>query len=104
MCMSVPRYRRKLRILAADHRSGRRTNQSATARVACPSALVGKGLRCMVNQDGTGLGYDELFRSPIMSRSQSPKLLAMRQRIAACAARVMAEDGIDDFALAKRKA
>src|SRR5512138_2435386 len=28
----------------------------------------------------------------------------MRQRIAAAAARIMAEDGIDDFALAKRKA
>src|SRR3954451_8985181 len=29
---------------------------------------------------------------------------AMRARIAAAAARIMAEDGIDDFALAKRKA
>jgi hypothetical protein len=28
----------------------------------------------------------------------------MRARIAAAAARLMAEDGIDDFALAKRKA
>ena len=28
----------------------------------------------------------------------------MRARIAAAAARIMAEDGIDDFALAKRKA
>src|SRR5205823_9987467 len=29
---------------------------------------------------------------------------AMRTRIAAAAARIMAEDGVDDFALAKRKA
>jgi hypothetical protein len=33
-----------------------------------------------------------------------PKQLQMRQRIAAAAARMMAEDGIEDFALAKRKA
>lgn len=33
-----------------------------------------------------------------------PKQQQMRQRIAAGAARMMAEDGIDDFALAKRKA
>lgn len=33
-----------------------------------------------------------------------PKQQQMRQRIAAAAARMMAEDGIDDFALAKRKA
>ncbi len=33
-----------------------------------------------------------------------PKQQQMRQRIAAVAARMMAEDGVDDFALAKRKA
>jgi hypothetical protein len=33
-----------------------------------------------------------------------PKQQQMRQRIAAAAARMMAEDGVDDFALAKRKA
>lgn len=33
-----------------------------------------------------------------------PKQQQMRQRIVAAAARMMAEDGIDDFALAKRKA
>lgn len=33
-----------------------------------------------------------------------PRQQLMRQRIAAAAARIMAEDGIDDFALAKRKA
>ena len=33
-----------------------------------------------------------------------PKQQQMRQRIAAVAARMMAEDGIEDFALAKRKA
>src|SRR5258706_11725550 len=38
-----------------------------------------------------------------MSR-QSKRQTGMRARIAAPAARIMAEDGIDDFALAKRKA
>jgi hypothetical protein len=38
-----------------------------------------------------------------MSR-QSKRRTGMRARIAAAAARIMAEDGIDDFALAKRKA
>jgi hypothetical protein len=38
-----------------------------------------------------------------MSR-QSKRQTGMRARIAAAAARIMAEDGIDDFALAKRKA
>ncbi|HEU4645360.1 MAG TPA: hypothetical protein VFS80_07330, partial [Burkholderiales bacterium] len=38
-----------------------------------------------------------------MSRSNS-RQNGMRARIAATAARLMAEDGIDDFALAKRKA
>jgi hypothetical protein len=33
-----------------------------------------------------------------------PKQQQMRQRIAAVAARIMAEDGVEDFALAKRKA
>src|SRR5919109_2555156 len=35
---------------------------------------------------------------------KSNRQTAMRARIAAAAARLMAEDGIDDFALAKRKA
>ena len=35
---------------------------------------------------------------------KSARQLGMRARIAAAAARIMAEDGIDDFALAKRKA
>jgi hypothetical protein len=35
---------------------------------------------------------------------KSNRQAAMRARIAAAAARIMAEDGIDDFALAKRKA
>src|SRR5438128_5712428 len=35
---------------------------------------------------------------------QSKRQTGMRARIAAAAARIMAEDGIDDFALAKRKA
>jgi len=39
-----------------------------------------------------------------MAREKSPKAQQMRTRIAAAAARMMAEDGIDDFALAKRKA
>ncbi|HEX9396968.1 MAG TPA: hypothetical protein VF943_09565 [Burkholderiales bacterium] len=38
-----------------------------------------------------------------MSRHSS-RQAAMRVRIAAAAARIMAEDGVDDFALAKRKA
>jgi hypothetical protein len=38
-----------------------------------------------------------------MSRKNT-RQTAMRARIAAAAARIMAEDGIDDFALAKRKA
>lgn len=35
---------------------------------------------------------------------RSPRQTGMRARIAAAAARIMAEDGVDDFALAKRKA
>src|SRR5437870_12838080 len=35
---------------------------------------------------------------------KSNRQTAMRTRIAAAAARIMAEDGVDDFALAKRKA
>ncbi len=38
-----------------------------------------------------------------MSR-KSNRQTGMRARIAATAARIMAEDGIEDFALAKRKA
>ena len=44
---------------------------------------------------------------PAMGRSSDrhrARLEGMRARIAAAAARIMAEDGIDDFALAKRKA
>jgi hypothetical protein len=37
-------------------------------------------------------------------RRKSNRHAAMRTRLAAAAARIMAEDGIDDFALAKRKA
>jgi len=39
-----------------------------------------------------------------MSRRNNRQTESMRARIAAAAARLMAEDGIDDFALAKRKA
>jgi hypothetical protein len=39
-----------------------------------------------------------------MGRRNSARQNGMRMRIAAAAARIMAEDGIDDFALAKRKA
>src|SRR2546421_10775876 len=39
----------------------------------------------------------------VMAR-KSNRQTAMRARIAAAAARIMAEDGVDDFALAKRKA
>lgn len=39
-----------------------------------------------------------------MARDKSPKQQQMRLRIAAAAARMMAEDGIEDYALAKRKA
>lgn len=39
-----------------------------------------------------------------MGRDNQKKLLQMRARIAAVAARLMAEDGIEDFSLAKRKA
>ncbi len=39
-----------------------------------------------------------------MARESNRKQSQMRARIAATAARLMAEDGIDDFALAKRKA
>ena len=40
---------------------------------------------------------------PLMGR-RSTRQNGMRTRIAAAAARIMAEDGVDDFALAKRKA
>jgi hypothetical protein len=39
-----------------------------------------------------------------MSKEQKSKQQNMRTRIAAIAARIMAEDGIEDFAMAKRKA
>ena len=39
-----------------------------------------------------------------MARESNRKQSQMRARIAAVAARLMAEDGVDDFALAKRKA
>ena len=39
-----------------------------------------------------------------MPKDSKPKQAQMRARIAATAARLMAEDGIDDYALAKRKA
>ena len=39
-----------------------------------------------------------------MSRRNNRQMESMRARIAAAAARIMAEDGVDDFALAKRKA
>jgi hypothetical protein len=39
-----------------------------------------------------------------MGRRNNRQIESMRARIAAVAARLMAEDGIDDFALAKRKA
>ena len=39
-----------------------------------------------------------------MSRKSNRQVIGMRARIAAAAARIMAEDGIDNFALAKRKA
>jgi hypothetical protein len=39
-----------------------------------------------------------------MRRRNNRQLESMRARIAAAAARIMAEDGVDDFALAKRKA
>jgi len=39
-----------------------------------------------------------------MPKEAKPKQQQMRTRIAAAAARIMAEDGVEDFALAKRKA
>lgn len=39
-----------------------------------------------------------------MGRRNNRQMDSMRARIAAAAARIMAEDGVDDFALAKRKA
>ncbi|MGB5080545.1 MAG: hypothetical protein WBO23_07360 [Burkholderiales bacterium] len=39
-----------------------------------------------------------------MPKENKPKQQQMRTRIAAAAARIMAEDGLEDFALAKRKA
>src|SRR5262245_39407788 len=39
-----------------------------------------------------------------MGRRSNRQQVTMRARIAAAAARIMAEDGVDDFALAKRKA
>jgi hypothetical protein len=39
-----------------------------------------------------------------MGRRNNRQLESMRARIAAAAARIMAEDGVDDFAVAKRKA
>src|SRR3972149_11811774 len=43
-------------------------------------------------------------RSAAMPKKQKFKQQHMRARIAAVAARIMAEDGIEDFAMAKRKA
>jgi hypothetical protein len=46
---------------------------------------------------------DGLSKESAMSR-RTARQGSMRARIAAAAARIMAEDGVDDFALAKRKA
>src|SRR5512145_2523722 len=43
-------------------------------------------------------------RRPLAMTRRTNKQTSTRARIAAAAARLMAEDGIDDFALAKRKA
>src|SRR5882672_10923216 len=57
-------------------------------------------MRLAVRRIRSGLGYD---RTAAMTR-KSTRQTGVRARIAAAAARIMAEDGIDDFALAKRKA
>src|SRR5262249_44680340 len=61
-------------------------------------ALTGKGgILCdPLLHDFTAIGA--------MSRRNNRQAISMRARIAAAAARIMAEDGVDDFALAKRKA
>src|SRR5690349_24414550 len=46
----------------------------------------------------------EFAASRTMSRRNNRQAISMRARIAAAAARIMAEDGVDDFGLAKRKA
>ncbi len=57
-------------------------------------------MRLPVRWIRAALGYDRLAA---MTR-KSTRQTGVRARIAAAAARLMAEDGIDDFALAKRKA
>src|SRR5687767_6007594 len=73
---------------------------------------------CIGNVSGTGaafyptpgrpppVGYDRpaLRNTRCTMAPAKPRQNHMRQRIAAAAARLMAEDGIDDFATAKRKA
>src|SRR5262245_46456314 len=48
--------------------------------------------------------YDRLVPMSRRTSQKAARQGTVRARIAAAAARIMAEDGIDDFALAKRKA
>jgi len=56
---------------------------------------------CSTNAD---VSISRFWRTSLMPRDSSVKNQHMRAHIAAAAARLMAQDGIDDYALAKRKA
>jgi hypothetical protein len=59
----------------------------------------------MGSADSSGWALPALrYDSPLRMRRKTNRHNGVRARIAAAAARLMAEDGIDDFALAKRKA
>src|SRR5262245_41183403 len=68
----------------------------------CRCALIRgpSGDRCRILCEG--LGY--IRAGGLRMTRRTNKQTSTRARIAAAAARLMAEDGIDDFALAKRKA
>jgi hypothetical protein len=64
--------------------------------------MLRHGTKRPILVDEQALPYAMICVVPMSRRTN--RLTGMRARIAAAAARVMAEDGIDDFALAKRKA
>src|SRR6185436_7984768 len=66
----------------------------------CTANAAGRGKAAIVREP---LRYDRSHGFSCMSRNGA-RQNGMRARIAAAAARLMAEDGINDFALAKKKA
>src|SRR3990172_5650810 len=81
---------------------------SGRGNITAPRCPWPRRLQILAHFDGmTRYG---MMQGPLLSihcampREAKHKQQHMRARIAAAAARIMAEDGVEDFALAKRKA